>query len=111
MPDSDRINRAFWIEAFEDYLGLEAGNSPHTVDNYLRDIRRLATYLVSRKAADPSAVRGRAMAFFTGAFNLGFTLSLILFGLIAQWWGYPAVFIMVGILVYLAVGILGPRRN
>ena len=51
-----QIDRDFWIEAFEDYLGFEAGNSPHTVENYLRDIRRFAEYSVSRKAKAPSAV-------------------------------------------------------
>ena len=54
--DSERVDRDFWIEAFEDYLGLEAGNSPHTVENYLRDIRRLAEYSVSRKAKAPNQV-------------------------------------------------------
>jgi integrase/recombinase XerD len=54
--DSQRIDQDFWIEAFEDYLGLEAGNSPHTVDSYLRDIRRLAAYHVSRGGRSPGDV-------------------------------------------------------
>lgn len=55
-PDSRRFDRAFWIEAFEDYLGLEAGCSQHTVDNYLRDVRRLVAYAELRKATEPSAI-------------------------------------------------------
>lgn len=51
-----RFDRDFWIEAFEDYLGLEAGCSPHTVESYLRDVRRLAAYAVSRKATRPHAI-------------------------------------------------------
>ncbi len=54
--ESQAVDRAFWIEAFEDYLGLEAGSSPHTVENYLRDIRRLAEYSVSKKATTPEQI-------------------------------------------------------
>jgi len=54
--DAQRIDRDFWIEAFEDYLGLEAGNSPPTVENYLRDIRRLAAYSASQEANNPSEI-------------------------------------------------------
>ncbi len=55
-PDQRGFDRDFWIEAFEDYLALEVGSSPHTVENYLRDIRRLVAYAVSRKAAKPDAI-------------------------------------------------------
>jgi integrase/recombinase XerD len=41
---SQALARAFRLEQFRDYLALEAGNSPHTVENYLRDVRRLAEY-------------------------------------------------------------------
>jgi integrase/recombinase XerD len=33
---------AFRLEQFRDYLALEAGSSRHTVESYLRDVRRLA---------------------------------------------------------------------
>jgi len=46
----------FWLEAFEDYLALESGSSPHTVDNYSRDVRRLAAYALSRGVATPGRV-------------------------------------------------------
>lgn len=53
---ASKLDRNFWMEAFQDYLGLEAGSSPHTVDNYLRDIRRLAAFADSRRLPEPGAV-------------------------------------------------------
>lgn len=55
-PDLRQFDRAFWIEAFEDYLALESGCSPNTVENYLRDIRRLVAYAVSKQVTEPAAV-------------------------------------------------------
>jgi integrase/recombinase XerD len=52
----ETVRREFWLEAFEDYLALESGNSPHTVDNYSRDIRRLATYALSQGCDGPASV-------------------------------------------------------
>lgn len=48
------IAQAFQLERFRDYLALEAGNSRHTVENYLRDITRLAEYATSRAIKSPS---------------------------------------------------------
>ena len=48
------IAKEFWIEAFEDYLALELGYSPHTVQNYLRDVKRLATFAVSKGTSRPA---------------------------------------------------------
>jgi integrase/recombinase XerD len=50
------IARAFRLEAFADYLGLEAGSSRHTVAGYLRDLRRFAEHVVASGARDPAAV-------------------------------------------------------
>jgi integrase/recombinase XerD len=50
------IARAFHLEAFADYLGLEAGTSGHTVEGYLRDLRRFAEHVVASGARDPAAV-------------------------------------------------------
>jgi integrase/recombinase XerD len=50
------LSRAFWLEGFQDYLSLEAGNSEHTVSNYSRDIRRFAEFATSREAATPQSV-------------------------------------------------------
>ena len=55
-PDPRLFDRDFWIEAFEDYLGLEAGCSPHTVESYLRDVRRLVVYAASKRAMEPAAI-------------------------------------------------------
>lgn len=48
--------RAWRLEPFTDYLTLEAGSSPNTVDAYLRDIRRLAEYASSRGIGAPGDV-------------------------------------------------------
>ena len=53
---SDDVERAFLVEGFRDYLALEAGHSAHTVENYLRDIRRLVQFAEMRRAKTPGAV-------------------------------------------------------
>ena len=53
---AEALARAFQLERFRDYLALEAGNSPHTVDNYLHDVRRLAEYGESKKIRNPADV-------------------------------------------------------
>jgi integrase/recombinase XerD len=53
---TDGTARAFRLEGFRDYLALEAGHSPHTVENYLRDLRRLARFAADRGAPDPARV-------------------------------------------------------
>jgi integrase/recombinase XerD len=58
------VEHDFWLEAFEDYLALESGNSPHTVENYSRDVRRLATYALSRGVATPGSVSPRLVREF-----------------------------------------------
>jgi integrase/recombinase XerD len=50
------IDREFWLEGFRDYLALEAGHSANTVEAYLRDLRRLGEFAVSRKIRDPARV-------------------------------------------------------
>ena len=47
----------FHLELFRDYLALEAGNSPHTVANYLRDVRRFADWAASQGKPEPAAIR------------------------------------------------------
>jgi len=47
---------AFRVEQFRDYLALEAGDSPHTVTNYVRDVRRLAGYAATQGAGRPQEV-------------------------------------------------------
>ena len=50
------IDRAFFVEPFQDYLSLEAGNSALTVEAYTRDVRRLAAFATAAGAADPGVV-------------------------------------------------------
>lgn len=50
------LERAYLLEGFRDYLAVEAGNSPNTVENYSRDIKRLASYALSRGRHAPFEV-------------------------------------------------------
>jgi len=61
-PAAVDVPAAFLLEPFRDYLALEAGHSRHTVDNYLRDLRRFAAYALAgggRGPADVSTARIR----------------------------------------------------
>ena len=50
------LEQAFRLEQFRDYLAFEAGTSPHTVSNYVRDIRRLLDYAAGKGARHPEDV-------------------------------------------------------
>ncbi len=50
------IDRQFELEPFRDYLSLEAGHSVNTVDAYLRDLRRLGEFAVSKGARRPAQI-------------------------------------------------------
>ena len=52
----DAVDRAFWLEGFRDYLSLEAGHSPNTVDAYLRDLRRMGEFALARGVREPGSV-------------------------------------------------------
>jgi integrase/recombinase XerD len=52
----DRVDRAFWLEGFRDFLALESGHSANTVEAYLRDLRRLGEFSLVRGIDDPSRV-------------------------------------------------------
>lgn len=51
---NDPIARAFHLEAFADFLALEAGHSPHTVESYRRDLERLCRYAELRGVPTPA---------------------------------------------------------
>jgi len=53
---SEAGERAFHLEGFRDYLALEAGNSKHTVENYLRDLRRFVQFATVKKVPGPGGV-------------------------------------------------------
>lgn len=70
------MSTAFRLEQFRDYLALEAGSSPHTVENYLRDVRRLAEYGESkgvRGPADVTAAQLREFIYFLKDLGLAAT--------------------------------------
>lgn len=46
----------FLLEGFRDFLALEAGHSPTTIESYLRDLRRLAGFAESRGITGPDGV-------------------------------------------------------
>jgi integrase/recombinase XerD len=52
----DEIDRGFRLEEFRDFLSLEAGHSPNTVEAYLRDLRRMGEFAFSRGVRDPGRV-------------------------------------------------------
>ena len=52
----DEIERQFWLEGFRDFLSLEAGHSPNTVEAYLRDLRRMGEFAFSRGVREPGRV-------------------------------------------------------
>ena len=61
------LGQQFELERFRDYLALEAGNSRHTVENYLRDITRLAEYASGKGCTQPqqlSAAQLRDFIYF-----------------------------------------------
>ena len=58
------VDRAFRIEAFQDYLGLELGSSVHTVTSYTHDVRRFATYALSQRVSQPEGVSEKLLRQF-----------------------------------------------
>ncbi len=52
----ERVDQAFWLEGFRDFLALESGHSINTVNAYLRDLRRLGEFSLGRGIDDPAHV-------------------------------------------------------
>ncbi|HEX2717754.1 MAG TPA: site-specific tyrosine recombinase XerD [Gemmatimonadaceae bacterium] len=55
----DEVARAFLLEQFRDYLGLERGLSARTDDAYGRDVARFALFAVVKGARSPTDVQAR----------------------------------------------------
>lgn len=71
-------DRAFAVERYRDYLALEAGNSVHTVENYLRDVRRLAGYAIAHGGRRPEDVTAAQLREFVYALkDLGLSPATI----------------------------------
>ena len=78
MSDPEEAARRFWLEGFRDFLALEAGHSPHTVDNYLRDLRRLVQFADARGIAEPSGLTRSMLREFVFALkDLGLSAATI----------------------------------
>jgi integrase/recombinase XerD len=72
------VSRAYRLEHFRDYLALEASSSAHTVDAYLRDIRRLASYGEGLRLAGPAALTpGHLREFVYALKDLGLAAATI----------------------------------
>ena len=77
MSSADPARR-FWLEGFRDFLSLEAGHSAHTVDNYLRDLRRLAEFADARGLTGPEALTRPVLREFVFALkDLGLSAATI----------------------------------
>ncbi|MEX1051650.1 MAG: site-specific tyrosine recombinase XerD [Gemmatimonadales bacterium] len=71
-------DRAFLIELFADYLTAEAGNAGNTVDAYLRDVRRFATWAADHRLTNPATVTPAAVReFIYGLKDAGFAVASI----------------------------------
>jgi integrase/recombinase XerD len=74
----EALERAFLLELFQDYLGLEAGHSRNTVGNYLRDLRRFVAFVGQRGARIPGAVTRKLLREFVYALkDLGLSAATI----------------------------------
>jgi integrase/recombinase XerD len=56
--------RPFLLERFADYLTLEMGTSPRTLEAYQRDVARLAEYAITKRAPSPVDVTSRVLREF-----------------------------------------------
>ena len=54
---------------------------------------------------EPQEIRGKIMGIFTGSIDFGVFLGSILFGYIGNWFGYPVLFLIAGLILLLGFGI------
>jgi integrase/recombinase XerD len=74
----DALERAYLLEQFRDFLGLEAGHSPNTIESYLRDLRRFVAFVGLKGARGPDAVTRRQLREFVFALkDLGLSAATI----------------------------------
>jgi integrase/recombinase XerD len=63
MPEEGAVLR-FHLERFDDFLNLEQGSSPNTIEAYRRDIERLVGYATLKGALSPVDVTSRMLREF-----------------------------------------------
>ena len=63
MPDESAILR-FHVEAFGDFLTLEQGTSPRTLEAYRRDVERLVDFATAKSALTPADITSRMLREF-----------------------------------------------
>lgn len=74
----DLTRRAFQLEPFRDYLALEAGHSAHTVESYVRDMRRLITHVTGAGVKRPEEITAAGLRQFVYALkDLGLSPATI----------------------------------
>ena len=61
---ADRATRPFLLERFTDFLSLEQGASPQTIEAYGRDLGRFVEYAVTKGASAPIDVTARLLRDF-----------------------------------------------
>ena len=64
MGDAERRERAFMLPRFADYVALERGLSPQTLEAYGRDLARFAEFAESKGLAAPVDVTTKALREF-----------------------------------------------
>jgi integrase/recombinase XerD len=71
-------DRQFNLVQFQDYLALEAGNRAATVENYLRDLRRMAAFASLHGVSDPAGVDLKLLRKFVFSLkDLGLSVATI----------------------------------
>jgi len=61
---ADRAARSFLLERFTDFLSLEQGASPQTIDAYRRDLGRFVEFAITKGARAPVDVTARLLRDF-----------------------------------------------
>jgi integrase/recombinase XerD len=73
-----KLDRQFNLIQFQDYLALEAGNRAATVENYLRDLRRMAAFASLHGVTDPAGVDLKLLRKFVFSLkDLGLSVATI----------------------------------
>ena len=61
MSDAERRSRTFMLARFTDYVALEQGLSPRTIDAYQRDLARFAEYSEAKGCAGPVDITAKLL--------------------------------------------------